>query len=67
VHLHEGEPVRDRYALIPGETWEERAARFRAEATRAAERATRWSVIAIALAAFSLGMAIRGILDGLGH
>lgn len=59
--------MRDRYAIIPGETMPDRLARLAAERTRAAERATTWSVISIGLAAFSFGFALRGILDGLGH
>lgn len=59
--------MRDRYALIPGESQPDRLARLAAEGKRAAERARSWAVVSIGLAAFSLGFALRGILDGIGH
>jgi hypothetical protein len=58
--------VRDRFAIIPGETMPDRLARLAAERARAAERAAVWATVSIGLASFSLGFALRGILDGLG-
>lgn len=59
--------MRDRYALIPGESQPARAARLAAEGKRAAARATTWATASIGLSAFSLGFALRGLLDGIGH
>lgn len=59
--------MRDRFAIIPGESQPDRLARLAGERMRAAERATTWATVSIGLAAFSLGFALRGILDGLGH